>query len=242
MACVFLAALDEVCPSFPSCISSHLVTYTSKTIVATALPTIVSKLGGGSRYSWVGRFVPSIPIRKSVDQSHWVITHISLLSAYLLAAARCVFNFTFSFNKSYHFFSLSPLYGKLSDLIGRKPILYSSIVIFLVRRHFDINWAKLSRLLCLKKVGSALSGAAQNMVQQWHSFLYILILINVMFQSWLIAARAVQGVGGGGILQMVLSFLCYRLVSSDLPRLGRHYNRWHSFFGRVSRQADCMQF
>ena len=31
----------------------------SKTIVATALPTIVSKLGGGSRYSWVGRFVPS---------------------------------------------------------------------------------------------------------------------------------------------------------------------------------------
>lgn len=29
--------------------------------------------------------------------------------------------------------SLSPLYGKLSDLIGRKPILYASIVIFLVR-------------------------------------------------------------------------------------------------------------
>lgn len=103
MATVFLAAIDQ-------------------TIVATALPTIVSQLGGGSGYSWVG-------------------------SAYLLAAA-----------------GLSPLYGKLSDLIGRKPILYASILIFLV--------------------GSALCGAAQNM-------------------TWLIVARAVQGIGGGGIIQLV---------------------------------------
>ncbi|KAF5381014.1 hypothetical protein D9615_004058 [Tricholomella constricta] len=103
MATVFLSALDQ-------------------TIVATALPTIVSQLGGGSGYSWVG-------------------------SAYLLAAA-----------------SLSPLYGKLSDLIGRKPILYTSIITFLV--------------------GSALCGAAQTMV-------------------WLIVARAVQGIGGGGIIQLV---------------------------------------
>ncbi|KAG6851242.1 hypothetical protein H0H93_011678 [Arthromyces matolae] len=92
------------------------------TIVATALPTIVSQLGGGNNYSWVG-------------------------SAYLLAAA-----------------GLSPLYGKLSDLIGRKPILYATIVLFLV--------------------GSALCGAAQNM-------------------TWLIVARAVQGIGGGGIIQLV---------------------------------------
>ncbi|KAK0483776.1 MFS general substrate transporter [Armillaria novae-zelandiae] len=68
-------------------------------------------------------------------------------SAYLLAAA-----------------TLSPLYGKLSDLIGRKPILYSSILIFLI--------------------GSALCGAAQNL-------------------TWLIICRAVQGVGGGGIMQLV---------------------------------------
>ncbi|KAF9052922.1 MFS general substrate transporter [Panaeolus papilionaceus] len=103
MACTFLAAIDQ-------------------TIVATALPTIVSQLGGGNRYSWVG-------------------------TAYLLAAA-----------------ALAPLYGKLSDLIGRKPILYSSISIFLV--------------------GSALCGAAQSI-------------------TWLIISRAVQGLGGGGILQLV---------------------------------------
>lgn len=68
-------------------------------------------------------------------------------SAYLLSAA-----------------ALAPLYGKLSDLIGRKPILYSSIVIFLI--------------------GSALCGAAQNM-------------------NWLIVCRAVQGIGGGAIIQLV---------------------------------------
>ncbi|KAK0463985.1 MFS general substrate transporter [Desarmillaria tabescens] len=68
-------------------------------------------------------------------------------SAYLLAAA-----------------TLSPLYGKLSDLIGRKPILYSSIGTFLI--------------------GSALCGAAQNL-------------------TWLIICRAVQGIGGGGIMQLV---------------------------------------
>ncbi|KAM5535182.1 hypothetical protein V8D89_011118 [Ganoderma adspersum] len=103
MACVFLAALDQ-------------------TIVATALPTIVAKLGGGKDYSWVG-------------------------SAYLLASS-----------------AMSPLYGKLSDLIGRKPILFASIAVFLL--------------------GSALCGAAQNM-------------------TWLVVARAVQGMGGGGIIQLV---------------------------------------
>ncbi|KAF8136614.1 MFS general substrate transporter [Boletus edulis] len=68
-------------------------------------------------------------------------------SAYLLAAA-----------------SLGPLYGKLSNILGRKPILYGCIIIFLV--------------------GSALCGAAQSM-------------------TWLIVCRAVQGIGGGGIIQLV---------------------------------------
>lgn len=39
--------------------------------------------------------------------------------------------------------ALQPLYGKTSDLYGRKPILYGTIVLFLI--------------------GSALCGAAQNM-------------------------------------------------------------------------------
>ncbi|KAH7929758.1 MFS general substrate transporter [Leucogyrophana mollusca] len=68
-------------------------------------------------------------------------------SAYMLASA-----------------ALGPLYGKLSQILGRKPMLYGCILIFLI--------------------GSALCGAAQNM-------------------TWLIVCRAVQGVGGGGIIQLV---------------------------------------
>jgi EmrB/QacA subfamily drug resistance transporter len=54
-----------------------------------------------------------------------------------------------------------PLYGKISDLYGRKRIFQSAIVIFLA--------------------GSVLSGIAQNMSQ-------------------LIAFRALQGIGGGGLI------------------------------------------
>ncbi|CAE6446452.1 unnamed protein product [Rhizoctonia solani] len=60
---------------------------------------------------------------------------------------------------------LSPLYGKLSDLIGRKPVLFAAIAVFLI--------------------GSALCGAAQNF-------------------AWLAVCRGVQGIGGGGIVQMVM--------------------------------------
>lgn len=57
-----------------------------------------------------------------------------------------------------------PIYGKLSDLMGRKPLLLSAIVLFLI--------------------GSVLGGIADSM-------------------ELLIAARAVQGIGGGGL--MILS-------------------------------------
>ncbi|CAE6455549.1 unnamed protein product [Rhizoctonia solani] len=104
MLTVFLAAMDQ-------------------TIVSTALPAMISDLGGSSGYSWVG-------------------------TAYLLTSA-----------------CLSPLYGKLSDIIGRKPILFAAIAVFLI--------------------GSALCGAAQNF-------------------AWLAICRGVQGIGGGGIIQMVM--------------------------------------
>lgn len=66
---------------------------------------------------------------------------------------------------SHHFPGLAPIYGKLSDIIGRKPILFSSIFFFLL--------------------GSALCGAAQTFI-------------------WLALCRGLQGIGGGGIMQMVL--------------------------------------
>src|SRR5213078_4571488 len=74
-----------------------------QTIVATALPKVVSDLGGITQYSWV-------------------------FTAYMLGSTVTV-----------------PLYGKLGDAHGRKPLFLVSISIFLV--------------------GSALCGLAQNMTE-----------------------------------------------------------------------------
>ena len=84
MVALLLAALDQ-------------------TIVATALPKVVSELGGISQYSWV-------------------------FTAYVLGSTVTV-----------------PLYGKLGDAHGRKPLFMVAISIFLV--------------------GSALCGLAQNLLQ-----------------------------------------------------------------------------
>src|ERR671927_723727 len=74
-----------------------------QTIVATALPKVVSELGGLSQYSWV-------------------------FTAYMLGSTVTV-----------------PLYGKLGDVHGRRPLLLISVAIFLA--------------------GSALCGVAQNMTE-----------------------------------------------------------------------------
>lgn len=96
------------------------------TIVGTALPSIVGKLGGITLYSWV-------------------------FSAYLLTSTTTV-----------------PIYGKLADLYGRKPLFLFGTGLFLL--------------------GSIASGAAQSMEQ-------------------LIIFRAVQGLGAGAVLPIVLTII-----------------------------------
>ncbi len=96
------------------------------TIVGTALPSIVGKLGGITLYSWV-------------------------FSIYLLTSTTTV-----------------PIYGKLADLYGRKPLFLFGATLFLI--------------------GSAASGAAQSMEQ-------------------LIIFRAIQGLGAGAVLPIVLTII-----------------------------------
>jgi EmrB/QacA subfamily drug resistance transporter len=97
-----------------------------QTIVATALPKVVSELGGITQYSWV-------------------------FTAYMLGSTVTV-----------------PLYGKLGDAHGRKPLFIVAITLFLA--------------------GSALCGAAQNMVQ-------------------LVVFRAIQGIGAGGLFPLTLAMV-----------------------------------
>jgi EmrB/QacA subfamily drug resistance transporter len=80
------------------------------------------------------------------------LAHLSwVVTAYLLAST-----------------TSTPLYGKISDLYGRKTVFQAAIVIFLV--------------------GSALSGLAQSMGQ-------------------LIAFRAVQGLGAGGLMALAIAIV-----------------------------------
>jgi len=96
------------------------------TVVATAMPTVVEKLGGIEYYGWVG-------------------------AVYLLASTVTM-----------------PLYGKLADIFGRKPIMMLGLVIFLA--------------------GSMMCGLAGSM-------------------TMLIVARAVQGIGAGGLQPVSLTII-----------------------------------
>src|SRR3954454_599143 len=99
------------------------------------------------------------------------LEHISwVVTAYLLAPT-----------------AVTPIYGKLGDLYGRKRILQVAIVVFLI--------------------GSALCGAAQSMTE-------------------LILFRAVQGLGGGGLL-----VLTQAAIGDVVPP--RERGKYQGFFGAV---------
>jgi EmrB/QacA subfamily drug resistance transporter len=82
---------------------------------------------------------------------------------------------------------VGPLYGKLGDLYGRKVVLQSGIVLFLI--------------------GSALCGIAQNMTE-------------------LIAFRAVQGLGGGGLIVTSIAVVGDVIAPRDR-------GKYQGFFGAV---------
>ncbi|HET7647890.1 MAG TPA: MDR family MFS transporter [Gaiellaceae bacterium] len=99
------------------------------------------------------------------------IAHLSwVVTAYLLAST-----------------ITGPLYGKLGDLYGRKKVLQSAIVLFLI--------------------GSVLCGIAQSMTQ-------------------LIAFRALQGLGAGGLMVVTLA-----VVGDIIPP--RERGRYQGYFGAV---------
>jgi EmrB/QacA subfamily drug resistance transporter len=99
-----------------------------------------------------------------LQELSWVVT------AYLLAST-----------------ASTPIWGKVSDLHGRKLMLQTAVVVFVV--------------------GSALAGMSQNMGQ-------------------LIATRAIQGLGGGGLMVLVLA-----VIADIIPP--RERGRYAGLFGAV---------
>lgn len=121
-----------------------------QTIVSTALPVIVSDLGGLNQLSWV-------------------------VTAYLLAST-----------------ASTPIWGKISDLHGRKLMLQIAIVVFVI--------------------GSMLAGLSQNMPE-------------------LIATRALQGIGGGGLMVLVMAVIADLIPPRDR---GRYAGLFGAVFGIAS--------
>src|SRR5437867_8558151 len=135
----------QILVAFSGLVLAMLLAALDSTIVSTALPTIVSELGGLEHLAWV-------------------------VTGYLLAQT-----------------IVTPIYGKLGELYGRKIVLQSAIVLFLI--------------------GSALCGLSQSMTQ-------------------LIVFRAIQGLGGGGLIVTTQA-----VVGDIVPPRDR--GRYQGIFGAV---------
>ena len=89
------------------------------TVVATAMPTIVSELGGLAIYSWV-------------------------FSAYMLAATTTV-----------------PIYGKLSDIYGRRPLFAIAMVLFLAGSFLCGQAGSMTQLIAFRGIQGLGAGGLQ---------------------------------------------------------------------------------
>lgn len=134
-------------------------------IVAVMLGVMSGMFLAALDQSIVGVALPRITSELGgLNQLAWVVT------AYLLTST-----------------ASTPIWGKISDLYGRKKIFQLAIIIFLI--------------------GSIFSGAAQNM-------------------AMLIGMRAVQGIGGGGLMAIALA-----IIGDVIPP--RERGRYQGYFGAV---------
>ena len=133
-------------PASAGTTAARLPNYTHREILTIFVGLMIGMLLAALDQTIVSTALPTIVGELGgLAQLSWVVT------AYLLASTVSV-----------------PLYGKVSDIYGRKPLFQFAIAVFIV--------------------GSALCGVAQSMEQ-------------------LIASRAVQGIGAGGLMSMAQAII-----------------------------------
>ena len=114
--------------------------------------------------------IVSTALKKIVEDFNGLDHYTWVVTAYLLTST-----------------ASTPLYGKISDIYGRRPVFQFAIITFLI--------------------GSLLAGASTNMMQ-------------------LIATRAIQGIGGGGLMA-----LTFAIIGDVIPP--RERGRYQGYFGAV---------
>ena len=124
--------------------------------------------------SIVGVALPKITSELGgLDKLSWVVT------AYLLTST-----------------AATPLWGKISDLLGRRPIFQAAIIVFLL--------------------GSLICGFASPIAD----------FFNISGIDIMIAGRAVQGLGGGGLMSLALA-----VIGDVIPP--RERGKYQGLFGAV---------
>jgi EmrB/QacA subfamily drug resistance transporter len=131
---------------------------------------ILSGLMTGLLLAALDQTIVSTALKTIVIDLHGLNEYTWVVTAYLLTST-----------------ASTPLYGKISDLYGRRPVFQFAIVTFLL--------------------GSFLAGASQNMTE-------------------LIATRAIQGLGAGGLMS-----LTFVIIGDIVPP--RERGRYQGYFGAV---------
>lgn len=181
-------------------LSTSLVAIDS-TIIATALPAVVSDLGGFTQAPW-------------------------LFSVYLLAQAATV-----------------PIYGKLADVVGRKPVMIAGVAIFLLGSVLCALAPTMVTLIVARAVQGLGAGAVQPMAQTIVADVYTLAE-RAKVQGYMASVWAISSVVGptlGGLFTTYLDWRWIFWVNLPLGALAlwllRRFTESHE---RTDRRIDVL--
>src|SRR3954451_24348611 len=171
------------------------------TILATAVPAIVSDLGGFTQFPW-------------------------LFSIYLLAQAVTV-----------------PIYAKLADIVGRKPVMLVGIGLFLLGSLLcGLAWS-MGALIAFRAVQGVGAGAVQPMSMTIVGDIYTLEE-RAKVQGYVASVWALSAVIGptlGGVFADYLSWRWIFLVNLPLGLLAA-FMFWRDFDEKVERRTHRIDY